>query len=171
MEDFVALFTGMGIPAMIFLTLGLALIIVEAFVAGFGAFGICGIISLVVGVVLRIFDGTNIAQILYLLAMILILLGIVFLLAYLSLKKGFLSRTPIVQNGSAVPKEYSDPNYVYGNLLNKTGVAITECHPVGEAEIDGVRYNVISRDGFIIKGSNIVVVYVEGEDIFVKKAD
>lgn len=171
MDDLVGLFAGMGIPAMIFLALGIALLIVEAFVAGFGAFGICGIISLVVGVILRIIDGTNFIQILYLLALILILVGVVFLLAFFSLKRGFLSKTPIVQNGSAVPKEYSDPNYVYGNLLQKTGTAVTECHPVGEAEIEGVKYNVISRDGFIIKGSKIIVTYVEGEDIYVKKLE
>ncbi len=169
MDQFVLLFTGMGIPCIVFLSLGIVLLLIEAFMPGFGVFGFSGIASLIIGIVCRIIDGTSILQILYLVLMLAATIGAVFVLALILLRCGILSRTPIVQRGVAVPKNYSDPNAFFGNLMGKLGEATTECHPVGKAKIDGKEYNVLSDDGFIIEGADIVVTYIEGDKIFIKK--
>lgn len=171
MDQFVLLFTGMSIPCMVFLCLGLILLLIEAFIPGFGVFGFSGITSLVVGVIWRIVDGTTILQILYLVLLIALAVGMVFVIAVISLRCGLLSRTPIVLREVAVPKNYSDPKAFYGELVGKHGETISECHPVGTAKIDGKVYSVLSEDGFIIEGKDVTVVSVEGDKIFVKKSD
>lgn len=169
MGEFVALFTGMGLPAIIFLCLGIIFLIIEAFISGFGIFGISGTVCLVAGVIFRIVDGTTWAQILYLLALLTVLLIIIFSLGFWSLKSGWLSKTPLVQNDVAVPTNYSDPELVYGFLIGKIGTIEADCRPVGDANIEGKTYQVLSQEGFIIKGANVIVIKVEGEIIFVKK--
>lgn len=169
MGEFGLLFTNMGIPAIICLSAGMILMIVEIFTLGFGVFGVCGIISLLAGVVLRILDGTTFIQILYLLLLIFGIISLFFIVVIFSVKKGLLSKSALVQGGVAIPKEYSDENYVYGFLVNKTGIVVADCKPVGAATIDNKTYDVLSEEGFIIKGSEIIVSRVQGEEIYVKK--
>ncbi len=53
-------------------------------------------------------------------------------------------------------------------LLGATGVSKTSLHPVGTAEIEGARVEVIARSGAIDAGTPIRVVEVRGNEIFVR---
>lgn len=53
-------------------------------------------------------------------------------------------------------------------LLEAEGVATSALHPVGFAEIDGARVEVIARSGVIDKGARLKVVEVRGNEIYVR---
>jgi len=53
-------------------------------------------------------------------------------------------------------------------LIGKQGHALTSLRPAGKAEIDGVKYDVLSEGFFIDEGEKIQVVKVEGGKIFVR---
>jgi membrane-bound serine protease (ClpP class) len=47
-------------------------------------------------------------------------------------------------------------------LLGATGVTLTDLHPAGAAEIDGLRIDVVAEAGYLPAGTNIVIVSDEG---------
>lgn len=54
-------------------------------------------------------------------------------------------------------------------LVGREGWAITSCRPVGSAEIDGQRYEVLAQGGSIESGESVRVVSVEGNQIKVRR--
>ena len=54
-------------------------------------------------------------------------------------------------------------------LLNGTGVALTQLRPSGVAKIDGQRVDVITEGGLIERGKAVKVVAVEGSRIVVRE--
>ena len=92
------------------------------------------------------------------------------LLVINSKEKGTFNKNPFIQTDTSIPEDYSDPLVVYGHLLDKEGQLITQCKPIGKAEIDGEIYEVMAFDnGFITRGAKVVVVDVEGENIYVER--
>lgn len=53
-------------------------------------------------------------------------------------------------------------------LEGASGVTLTALHPVGNAEIEGARIEVIARHGSIEKGTPVRVVEVRGNEIYVR---
>lgn len=53
-------------------------------------------------------------------------------------------------------------------LVGATGVAITDCRPIGSAEIEGTRIEVLAVGGIIEQGTPVRVVHVEGNQIKVR---
>jgi membrane-bound ClpP family serine protease len=53
-------------------------------------------------------------------------------------------------------------------LLNGTGVALTQLRPSGTASIDGKRVDVVTEGGLIERGTKVKVVAVEGTRIVVR---
>ncbi|MEM1423607.1 MAG: NfeD family protein [Planctomycetota bacterium] len=53
-------------------------------------------------------------------------------------------------------------------LQGASGVAKTDLHPVGHAEIEGARVEVIARTGAIEAGTPIRVVEVRGNEVYVR---
>jgi membrane-bound serine protease (ClpP class) len=56
-------------------------------------------------------------------------------------------------------------------LIGKEGDAISLLRPAGIAEIDGKRYDVVSKGDFIEKGARVVVDAVTGNQIVVRKRE
>ena len=56
-------------------------------------------------------------------------------------------------------------------LEGATGVAKTDLHPVGHAEIEGARVEVIARTGAIESGTPVRVVEVRGNEVYVRPVD
>lgn len=54
-------------------------------------------------------------------------------------------------------------------LLNGTGIALTQLRPSGVANIDGQRVDVVTEGGLIEKGRMVRVVAVEGSRIVVRE--
>ncbi|MEM9280656.1 MAG: NfeD family protein [Verrucomicrobiota bacterium] len=65
--------------------------------------------------------------------------------------------------------EGADSLYDMGELLGKRGVAKTNLHPTGLAEIAGRRIDVVGETGLIDAGSPVEVVRVQGAVVTVRK--
>lgn len=153
---------------------GLVLIIVEMLEPGFGVFGITGIICLVASIVLRaVFhkeDDIVVMQIFQFVLLDAIIFGVLFLVAFVAQKRGWLKKSALFRTGTAVDEKFSDGTKNYSFLLGKEGKSVTVLRPSGKAEIDGVVYDVES-DGLLIEpGVNVRVCAVEGGIIKVSRA-
>lgn len=66
---------------------------------------------------------------------------------------------------------YSSINEEYGQLLNKKGVTMTDLRPVGKITIDDKEYSAQSEAQWIHKGTEVVVVAVDGTKIVVRPVE
>lgn len=159
-------FIAANLPILVCLIVGLALIVLEAFMPGFGLPGIAGIILHVIAVVLTWFSHGPVAA----LCMTVALLSIIAIAISVSLHsaaKGRLSKSRIVLNET----ESSEAGYRASEdmqvFLGKEGVATTVLRPTGMAEFDGVKLNVVSEGEYIQAGTRVQIVRVEGSRILV----
>ena len=172
LEALTTLFAGTyGLVTAICLTVGLVLLAIEIFIPGFGVCGITGIVLLVFSVVFRIATSGNFLHFLYLLIIILLAVGLVVLITIRSARYGLISKTPIVENSTAIPKDYGSNEKNFGFLVNKVGTTKTICKPIGKMEIDNIEYQVISNGDYIEAGEKVRVVEVDGDTIVVKKEE
>lgn len=159
-------FIAANLPILVCLIVGLALLVLEAFMPGFGLPGIAGIILHVIAVVLTWFNHGPVAA----LCMTVVLLSVIAIAISISLHsaaKGRLSKSRIVLNET----ESSEAGYRASEdmqvFLGKEGTATTVLRPTGMAEFDGVRLNVVSEGEFIQAGTKVQIVRVEGSRILV----
>lgn len=159
-------FIAANLPILVCLIVGLALIVLEAFMPGFGLPGIAGIVLHVIAVVLTWFSYGPVAA----LCMTVALLSVIAIAISLSLHsaaKGRLSKSRIVLNET----ESSEAGYRASEdmqvFLGKEGVATTVLRPTGMAEFDGVKLNVVSEGEYIQAGAKVQIVRVEGSRILV----
>lgn len=54
-------------------------------------------------------------------------------------------------------------------LLNKTGMSFTDLRPVGVGIFEGKRLDVIAESGMISKNRSIVIIDVQGNDLYVRE--
>ena len=173
-HEIAVLFTGMTPLVIVCLIVGLIFVIVEIFSPGFGIFGIAGSLLLLAGIILRVVkgDGNPLAQIFILLFLIAILVSLSFVVMVELSKRGFISRSPLFQRGTAVDLERSEATEDYKTLVGKAGIAETYLRPVGKAQIEGITYDVIAGGAFFLpRGTKIKVSAVEGVRFTVVKAE
>lgn len=169
-DEFVLLFADMGVAAGICLVLGLILCIIEIFQPGFGIFGALGTILILAGIIIRMIQGGSLLMLFIMVFLIIVILLGCFLIMVRSMKYGWLSRTSLVLQGTAVNEEFSDGTKNHNDLIGKEGIANTPLRPSGKAEIDGVLYDVVAQSSFIDKGKKVVVLEIEGVRIVVKES-
>ena len=159
------LFSGDAV-IIVCLALGALMLAFEALPPGMGLPGIAGVLFMAAGTALMWVNHGSTAGVISLFAT-LILSACAVLLSVKSAARGKLSKSGMILNGtaSAQPIDAEKP------LIDKTGSAVTALNPVGEAEIDGQRYSVLSDDGFIVKGDRVKVIRTEGKKIYVRKVD
>jgi membrane-bound serine protease (ClpP class) len=173
-KEIALLFSEMGVIPAICLLAGLVLIIIEVFQPGFGIFGALGGILTIIGLALRVADSgsANPFAILFLLLLfITLIVTAAFIIMVKSARYGWLKRTPLFEEGTAVNVDYSDGTKNYSFLLGKKGITTTILRPAGYASIEGNTYDVSTEGFFIGKDELIEVVAVEGVKITVKKAE
>jgi len=156
---------GFPILPVVLLVVGLILIVAEFFIPGFGICGILGIIALVADVFIT---AKTFTQAVIMLAGIAIVIGF---LAWLFVHLASQGRLPtkLILNESTSSEQGFDSARNYSALLGISGVALTVLRPVGEAEIRGRRYDVVTQGEYIEKGTQIKVVETEGNRIVVEK--
>jgi len=168
--EFVELFTKTeGIICMVCLGIGLILLAIEMFVPGFGVFGITGIIFTAFSFIYMLIVDASWQKLLYLMGIAAIILTIVILVAVRSARFGVISRSPLIQKGTALPEDYGDNDKNYSYLVGKNGKLHTSCKPTGKAEIDGQLYTVTTNGDFIERETEIYVSNVDGDTIIVKE--
>ena len=159
------LFSGDAV-IIVCLALGAIMLAFEALTPGMGLPGIAGAAFMAVGTALMWRAHGSAAGLISLFATLLLSAGAV-LISVKSAAKGKLSKSGVILSGTAE----AQPLDAEKSLVDRTGTALTPLSPVGEAEIDGARYNVLSDDGFVVKGARIRVIRTEGKKIVVRKVD
>ena len=171
-EAFSTLFIGTeGLVTAICLVIGLVLLAIEIFIPGFGVCGITGLVLLVFSIVFRTVTSGDFWHLLLLLAFILLASGLTILIAVKSARYGLISKSPIVQNETAIPKDYASNEKNYGFLMNKVGVTKTTCKPAGKMEYDKIEYQVITNGDCIDADEKVRVIEVDGSTIVVRKEE
>lgn len=167
------LFQGMSWIVWLALLLGYAFIVIELFQPGFGIFGVVGGALVVLGIVLRVSvgDGNIFAQIFIIIFMISVLTLIAFLVLALTAKNGWVKRSPLVENNTAVDTERSPGTEDYSALKGCYGVALTDLRPIGRANIEGIVVDVISEGFYVDKGETLVVTRIEDGKVKVDRAE
>lgn len=171
-QEIVDVFTSMPWYIILPLCIGVILIFIECFVPGFGFFGISGLTCLVGGIIANGIITKSIVQTLFLIALFTVVLFIIFLIFVRSAKYGLLSKTPLVETHTAVPKDYADKNKnKLNNLIGQRGVTITPFTPSGKFEIDNKIYDGITQGEALDKNCVIKVIDVEGNKIEIEKVE
>lgn len=168
-NEIITLFSEMDTLSIIFLSVGLALGIIEAVVPGFGIFGIMSIIMTITGVIFRIVAGASITQVFTLVSLFIVFVLLLILVFTYSARFGLLSRSGLVENHSTISADYSNDKNNFAHLLGKEGVTQTICKPVGKVMIGDLVYQVFSNGPYLSKGSYVKVIEVDGSNIIVKK--
>jgi len=151
-------------PLVLCLLVGVALLVLEVFVPGFGLPGISGLILLSVGIVITWTTYGSVAG----LAVTLIALALAGISISVSIKSaatGKLSKSALILNQVTQPVEHEDTE----ELVGKEGITATVLNPVGIAEFDGVRLNVVSEGSYMAKGAKVRIAQIDGAKIIVRE--
>lgn len=153
-----------NLPLILCLLTGVALLVLEVFVPGFGLPGISGLILLTAGIVMTwMHYGTAAGLAVTLIA--LALAGISISVSIKSAASGKLSKSALILNDVTQSSENDEAKA----FLGREGVTTTVLNPVGIAEFDGVRLNVLSEDSFLERGCRVKVSKVDGTRIIVRE--
>lgn len=164
-EEFIMLFTDMGIISLVFIICGIVFTAIEICIPGFGVFGVLGIICVVCGIIARALEGASITQISIMVLICLIVFVLTFVVISHSLHKGLLSKTGLVENGQVLEKDYVSP---YTELVGKIGETIGVCRPSGSVKIGEEMYDCVSEKDYIEPKTKVVVTQIKDDKIYVK---
>lgn len=164
-------FLSSNLAILLFFLAGTALLVIEVFMPGFGIAGISGIVLDVVSITLMLINHGPLAA-LGLTILVLALIGVTISVTLRSATKGRLSKTPLILHKAETAEDgYNAASEDMDVFLGKEGVVVTTLRPVGMAEIDGVRLNVVSDAEFIPKGTRVRVTSVDGIRVIVRKTE
>ena len=147
--------------------IGVALIVLEAFMPGFGIPGFSGILMEITAIVIAyIYHGASFALVTALIALSII--PIALSIALRSAAKGRLAKSRMVLHNA----ENTDEGFVATDdmnvLLGHEGTTTTPLRPSGIADFDGVRLNVVSEGDFIPGDTKVRITEVQGSRIVVR---
>jgi membrane-bound serine protease (ClpP class) len=154
--------------AILCLLLGLGFVIVEFILPGFTGLGIAGAVFLAAAVVIHAESLRDAVVSCVLISLILTASGI---LTFRSMKRGRLSRLPIILKDriDAVPASFSDKDI--RELAGRVGISLNLLRPCGNGDFDGMRLDVITSGEFIEKGKRIRIESVDGARILVREIE
>jgi len=156
-----------GLETVLLFLLGLLLIYIEMHTPGFGIPGILGSISVFFSIYLTIAQKGGTTQAI-LTGILVVASLIIFLIIYLP-RSRFWKILNIPQDqkkdlGYTAVKERTD-------LIGKKGITLTMLRPTGYIEIDGEKLEAYTESEFIEPNTEIIVVKVEGNKIFVRRSE
>ena len=169
MQEFINIFVEMGWASGILLIIGAILLIAECLTPGFNVAGFFFFFCLFLGIIARIAEGASLTQTLLLILIVAIVIGVLFGLFIKSAKSGALSRTPIIETGTAVPEDYGELKNKF--LLGKMGITKTFCKPVGKIIIDNQVYEAITSYGYIDANKSVVVEKVDHDYLYIRQIE
>ena len=145
---------------------GILMIIVEILLPTVGLLAGIGVAAMLYSIVLAL--GGDIGA-LGALGISLLISIIIFMLIVSRLPSSRLWNKVVLQDSSRAERGFvSTPEHP--ELVGKTGEVLTELRPSGTARIDGRPVDVISEGSFIRKGTQIVVLSVNGSRVIVREA-
>ena len=167
-QEVINLFTTTSWIVWVLISVGFVLCIVEGIVPGFGVFGIVGIMCEVAAVICQVIFTNSVPQVLLLILFAALATVLIFLIFVFSAKHGIMGKTALVENKPAVPYNYGvDKRFT--KLIGKRGVTVSDCRPVGKVKLEGRIMEAISVGSMIEKGSQIRVVKIKDNTIYIDK--
>jgi len=162
-----------GVGEILLLAGGLILVLLEIFIfPGFGVAGVTGValvlLSLffsLVGNMPRPEDFVAAGHTIGWTFLVTVLVGAV-LIRYLPKSKLF---NRIAMGAVQASGDASTSPETAHELTGRSGTAVSDLRPAGKAEIDGVRYDVVTEGGYIEKGKPVIVSEVQGVRVVVKE--
>ena len=151
--------------AGICLVLGLVFVTIELFTPGFGVPGITGLVLLFAGVIV---GSDSVLEGIVLTIVIVLLLCLLFTIAVRSASSGALAKSPLVLKESTAKQDGFTSGEDLGYFLGREGVVTSMLRPVGSADFDGVKLEVLSEGEIIEAGVKVKVVKVEGRKLVVR---
>ncbi len=149
-------------PVILFI-IGAVLLIAEVFIPGFGIAGISGISSMLIGIVFAAPDPIKgIRNIGIASALVIIMLPILF--RYMK-RSSVLRRIVLSDTIIHKPKSHEDNGDI--EVLNKEGITLTTLRPSGIVNINGMKFDAVSRGEFIEPGKRVRVVESKGLSVVV----
>lgn len=146
---------------------GLLLILIDGKILNDGTLAILGIVGMITSVALT---APTLAAGLY--AVIGLIVGGVLSFSFLKVFKRRNMWSKIALKDRLTKEAgYSSLNIEFEQLIGKTGVTVTDLRPVGTITIAGKEYSAISNAQWINKGTNIIVIEVDGTKILVKSVE
>ena len=158
-----------NLPIIFCAVAGIALVTLEVFLPGFGLPGISGIVLSFVSIGLTWSSYGPLAA----LGLTLLIIAVLAVVVSISLKSaagGALAKSKLVLQATTSREEGYEPTEDMQVFMGRSGVANTALRPVGIADFDGVRLNVVSEGEFLDAGQPVTIVQVEGARIVVRKA-
>ncbi len=156
---------------------GLILLAFEIFVIpGFGIAGIAGIILLICGLAFSLvandyFNFTSSGTGAVMNAFALVLFSLIAAIVVSVMFGKNILKSKLFKDLVLDDEQRSDEGYKVSsseiNLNGKSGIALTDLRPSGKIEIENLRYDALSEDGFISKGDEITVTRQEAASVFV----
>ena len=153
-------------PAALCLIAGFVLVTVEMFTPGFGVPGISGLALLLIGVIVA---ADSLLEGILLTIIIVLVLCLLFTIAVRSASKGALARTPLILKTATDREDGFTSGEDLNYFLGHEGVVTTMLRPVGRADFDGVKLDVLAEGEFVDVGKRVKVVRVEGRKIVVRQ--
>ena len=151
---------------MSLLLVGIVLLLVEVFMPGFGIPGISGCALLGAGIIMTwIQFGAKVG--LGVTVVVLALLAILISIAMRSVAKGKLGKSEFVLNDDMSSEREEKDDML--SLIGEVGEVSTVLRPVGVAEFECGRLNVMTEGEYIERGAKVKITRVDGTNVFVKK--
>lgn len=145
---------------------GFVCVTIELFTPGFGVPGITGLALLFVGVIVA---ADSVLEGILLTIIIVLVLCLLFAIAVRSASEGALARSPLVLRDSTARADGFTSGEDLTYFLGREGVVTTMLRPVGTADFEGVKLEVLAEGSYIEVGSDVRVVKVEGRRIVVRR--
>lgn len=155
------------VPIIVCMLVGVVLLLVEVFMPGFGIPGISGCALMGAGVIMTwIQFGAKVG--LGVTVVVLALLAILISIAMRSVAKGKLGKSEFVLNED-MSSERDESSKDMLSLIGEIGEVTTVLRPVGLAEFECGRLNVMTEGEYIERGAKVKITRVDGTNVFVKK--
>lgn len=155
-----------GYEALVLFLIGVVLIIFEFFIPG-GIVGALGLVAIIGSLFLA--SGNAVHMAMSLLIAVTVSVSVSILLVKVFGKKMKFFRKMVLTDSTNTEQGYvSNPNRT--DLLGIEGKTLTDLRPSGTALINEERVDVVSEGSFIVKGTNVKVVKVEGSRIVVRES-
>ena len=154
------------VPIIVCMLVGIVLLLVEVFMPGFGIPGISGCALLGAGVIMTwIQFGAKVG--LGVTVVVRALLAILMSIAMRSVAKGKLGKSEFVLNEDMSSEREEKDDML--SLIGEVGEVSTVLRPVGVAEFECGRLNVMTEGEYIERGAKVKITRVDGTNVFVKK--
>ncbi|MEW6655000.1 MAG: NfeD family protein, partial [Bacteroidota bacterium] len=155
--------------------IGVILLIVEIFVfPGFGIAGFAGVVLMILGLFfglisdLEIASTNSISIAIIQIGVSFVMTGIMIYFLWKYLPKSVIFNKLVLQDNISAKSGYA-ANTQFEQLVGINGSAMTDLRPSGTALLNGLRVDVITDGDYISRGSDIIVIRVEGSKVVVEK--